>query len=264
MLRVAETTAKDARRKLWAGYVEPVEVVETEKDAPRTRKFEPQQVTVTEVTDSTTFWGQAASAKGALDTIMGTISAAFAANPPHPGAYKPKRNELLAAKFSADGQWYRAKVVKVLSASEIQVLYVDFGNSETVSHRDVAALPAGATGAALANEYHIAFLQRAPADWAAESAEFLREKILNQTVDVNVEYREAGVEYVTVFEGSEDIGLSVVANGLSTFKTRPAPHLQELLAGYTAAQAAAKAGRKSIWRYGDVTEDEAPELGRGR
>lgn len=266
VLLVAESSAKEARRKLWAGYVEPVAVeAVAEKDQPRNRKFEPSAVTVTELSNATTFWAHAAGSAGSLERIMGTIASYFSVNPPLPGAHTAKRNELLVAKFSADGQWYRAKVLKITSPSDIQVQYVDFGNFETVTSKDVAPLPAGAGGPGLAAEYHIAFLQTPPADWVDEATEVLRERILNKTINVNVEYRDAGVEYVTVHDDSNvDVGQDLVEQGLAQFKGRSAPHLQELLAGYTAAQVAAKKDRRAIWRYGDASEDDTPEFGRRR
>jgi hypothetical protein len=132
-----------------------------------------------------------------------------------------------------------------------------------------------------------------PGPCAHMHGSFLREKILNRTVRVNVEYREGGAEFVTVFGEDkvrarchaharpwlshrhiclvsnascchhltlcqEDTGLSLVSSGLSTFKGRSAPHLQELLSSYSAAQSAAKSSRKAMWRYGDITEDETP------
>ena len=52
-----------------------------------------QPVTVTEVSSATTFWGQSPASKSTLDHILHTLSTAFAANPPLPGAHTPKVNE---------------------------------------------------------------------------------------------------------------------------------------------------------------------------
>lgn len=57
---------------------------------------------------------------------MEQLRADMTATPPLPGSYAPKKGELCAAKFS-DGEWYRAKVERVV-ASKVHVLYVDFGN----------------------------------------------------------------------------------------------------------------------------------------
>lgn len=51
----------------------------------------------------------------------------LARNPPVIGAYTPRRGELCAARFSADKQWYRARIEGVRGKS-VEILYVDFGN----------------------------------------------------------------------------------------------------------------------------------------
>ena len=55
-----------------------------------------------------------------------------------------------------------------------------------------------------------------------------------------------------------DVGRTLVELGIVNYKGRTAPHLQELLAGYAAAQTAAKKERRAIWRYGDASEDDTP------
>ena len=37
-----------------------------------------------------------------------------------------------AAKYSADGKWYRAKVVDLKSSGLATVVYVDYGNTESL------------------------------------------------------------------------------------------------------------------------------------
>jgi len=38
----------------------------------------------------------------------------------------------VAAKFSVDGLWYRAKVIDLMPPGHVKVLYVDFGNDEVI------------------------------------------------------------------------------------------------------------------------------------
>ena len=49
-------------------------------------------------------------------------------NPPLPGAYTAKKGDVCAAKFSQDGQWYRAKVEKLDAGGQATVLFTDYGN----------------------------------------------------------------------------------------------------------------------------------------
>lgn len=46
-----------------------------------------------------------------------------------------------SARYSEDGQWYRAKIMSVDSPSDLRVLFIDYGNTECVDSKDVKALP---------------------------------------------------------------------------------------------------------------------------
>ena len=61
-----------------------------------------------------------------------------------------------AAKFSVDNEWYRAKVERV-GGGKINVLYIDYGNRETIQPHQVAALPSAfQTPKPFAKEYGVA------------------------------------------------------------------------------------------------------------
>jgi Tudor domain len=65
--------------------------------------------------------------------------------------------DLCAAKF-ADGNWYRARVERMAKGgSNVEVLYVDYGNRESVASTSCAALPSAFTAAKpYAHEYTLA------------------------------------------------------------------------------------------------------------
>ena len=44
------------------------------------------------------------------------------------------------AQFSADGKWYRSKVIDITSSGVVEVLYVDYGNSESLPLDSVCKL----------------------------------------------------------------------------------------------------------------------------
>ncbi|KAK9877509.1 hypothetical protein WA026_018618 [Henosepilachna vigintioctopunctata] len=52
-----------------------------------------------------------------------------------------KNDEIYASKYKKDGQFYRAKIHMRLSETEAQVLFVDYGNIETVKLRNLCKLP---------------------------------------------------------------------------------------------------------------------------
>lgn len=132
-LKTAEDSAKAAKKKIWANYVEEVkeeEVKEEDKeDKVGERKVNHEKVVVTEVTPELHFFAQHTDQGAKLETLMSKLHKEFQDSPPLAGAFTPKRNDLCAAQFSEDNEWYRAKVEKV-QGQNATILYVDYGNKE--------------------------------------------------------------------------------------------------------------------------------------
>lgn len=132
-LKTAEDSAKAAKKKIWANYVEEVkeeEVKEEDKDDKVVeRKVNHEKVVVTEVTPELHFFAQHTDQGTKLETLMSKLRKEFQESPPLAGAFTPKRNDLCAAQFSEDNEWYRAKVEKV-QGQKATILYVDYGNKE--------------------------------------------------------------------------------------------------------------------------------------
>ena len=53
---------------------------------------------------------------------------------------------MYAVKFSVDGQYYRAKILKELGGSKYNVKYVDYGNYETANKDAIGLLPENLKG----------------------------------------------------------------------------------------------------------------------
>jgi len=53
-----------------------------------------------------------------------------------------KKGTLCAALFSADDMWYRTKVVGSAGRGEIEVKFIDYGNTEVVPEGTLRKLPA--------------------------------------------------------------------------------------------------------------------------
>ncbi len=62
------------------------------------------------------------------------------------------------ARYSQDGEWYRAKVEKELPDRQVAVLFIDYGNREVTSAAKCAPLPGvqGASAPGYAREYTLA------------------------------------------------------------------------------------------------------------
>jgi len=46
------------------------------------------------------------------------------------------KGTLCAAKFSHDGKWYRAKVIGSLGKGQLEVLFIDYGNTDIINSED--------------------------------------------------------------------------------------------------------------------------------
>ena len=52
-----------------------------------------------------------------------------------------KKGTLCAAKFSVDNQWYRARVTGTQGKGVHDVVFIDFGNTESIAGDDLKKLP---------------------------------------------------------------------------------------------------------------------------
>lgn len=137
-LKTAEDSAKKLRKRIWANYVEEViekVVEESKEETVAERKVAYEKVVLTEIPAITKeskelrFYAQHADQGAKLESLMAKLRQDFQANPPITGAYTPKRGDLVAAKFSEDNEWYRAKVERI-QGGNATVLYIDYGNKE--------------------------------------------------------------------------------------------------------------------------------------
>jgi len=264
-LTSAEKSAKDRKINRWNNYVEEVKAPEeVEKSEPKERSVNYKKIVITEVTKELHFYAQIVENGPKLEKLTNELRAELEARPPVAGAYTPKVGDSCVAKFSADNEWYRAKVTKVEGA-KVHVLYIDYGNAETTVPTKLAQLPAGFSALpAQAHEYALALVQLPKdEDYAEAAVDQLKSEILNDAEYLtNNEYKDGPVDYVTLYnQDKEDIGKLLIANGHALCEKRRDRRLHKLVTEYLKAQDSAKESRANIWRYGDITEDDANEFG---
>merc|ERR1719412_2932122 len=266
LIAVSEENAKKRKEKRWANYVEEAknddEEKEDDKKDEQERKVKYETVVITEVTDEAHVYAQHVDEGPKLVGLMKQLREEFSQNPPLAGAFQPKRGDVCAAKF-VDNEWYRVKVEKV-SGSEATVLYMDYGNKATIPKSKCGSLPASFHGLpAFAKEYALAFMTLAPdEDYAASGIQALKEDFLDRKVRINCEYKVGTLDYVTVFNDSnDDLGKSLVQDGLMMVDKVRGRRLAKVVNSYVEAQESAKKNHLNIWEYGDITGDEAREFG---
>ncbi|XP_030753895.1 staphylococcal nuclease domain-containing protein 1 [Sitophilus oryzae] len=267
-LKQAEDGAKSQKLKIWKNYVEeePKEKVEEERpNVERSANYE--EVIVTEITPEGSFFVQKVAEGPKAESLLSKLRQEFEANPPLPGAYTPKRGDICAAQYSVDNEWYRVKVEKI-QAGKTQVLYIDYGNRETLSTTRLASLPAAYSNEKpFATEYVMPYvILPKDEEFKAIALKYLREDTSVGKVYLNVEFRTQGAPAAASLHkdtsGSQDIFKGLIAEGLllvENVKRRQ----NKLLESYRTAQDEAKKGHLNIWEYGDITEDDAKEFGLG-
>ncbi|KFP13485.1 Tudor domain-containing protein 1, partial [Egretta garzetta] len=121
--------------------------------------------------------------------------------------FKPKLGEACCARFSGDGRWYRALVLKA-SQSVVTVLYADYGNTETLPLSKVLPI----TDSYLKLPFQTIMCSLAgieKAEWSPLLLDKLKEMLLNKYVTITVKGINGNVNLVTVEKICENGSLNV-------------------------------------------------------
>ncbi|CAB3411232.1 unnamed protein product [Caenorhabditis bovis] len=256
----AENRAKKAKKNIWANYTETElqDEVEIQKNDTAERKTQYRKVAVTDVAkDSLRFSAQNVEDGARLEKMTSELRTQLSQNPPISGSYTPRRGDLCVAKFSVDGQWYRAKVESV-KAGQAEILYIDYGNRETVPSASLAQIPSGfSSQSAGAREYHLALAKLPTEDYIPLAiSEFEALLFSAPSIEINTEYKVGTAEYVQALANNLDVAKVLIEDGFALVDKRREQQLQSLVSAYEAAEQKARKGRKNIWEFGDFTGNE--------
>ncbi|CAJ2504041.1 Uu.00g114350.m01.CDS01 [Anthostomella pinea] len=191
-----------------------------------------------------------------------------------PLANPPKAGEYVSAKFSADDQWYRARVRSNDRANKVaEVVYVDYGNTEMIPWAKLRPLdqPQFTTQKlkAQAIDAALSFIQLPTAtDYFREAIDFITESTDGRSLVASFDFVDTkeGLSYITLFDekasGSfaDSINKEVVANGYAMVPKKlkaweRGRASEEVLKKLREVESQAKADRNGMWQYGDITED---------
>lgn len=264
-MSAAETRAKNAKRNIWSTWTDTEAEAKEEEAANQKseRTVNYKKVAVSDVGKfGTSFRVSAQSIEDGpkLERLMEELRVSIAASAA-PSNVTVKRGEMVAAKFSADKQWYRAKVESV-RAGQADVHYVDFGNRETISTSDIAALPSLTPLAPTAKDYYLALVTVPQDEDYAGFALTALQRLLGSaaTAEVNVEYSLGGAQYAQVMveiNGEKvDVGKALIEDGFALADKRREQRLQKLVTAYSDAEKKARKERANIWEFGDFTGTE--------
>lgn len=289
-LFAAEQKAKDTRRGMWQDWDPSQEAAENggEYEYPaatngvngngeasavqRERNYKDVTVTYVDPANARLKVQLGGSGKVNLDSLMKEF-ASFHVSPGNaqPLAQPPKTGDIVSAKFTQDGVWYRARVRRNDRDNKTsEVVYIDYGNSETQPWGALRPLEPVKFGAQRlkpqAVDAALSFLQFPTApEYLSESVNMLNDVVVDRSLVANIDYSDSrdNLMWVTLLDPkasdiSQSINAEVVNEGLAMVprKLRPfersAPEVVEDL---KKKEAAAKSERRGMWEYGDLTED---------
>lgn len=283
-LFAAETKAKDARKGMWHDYDPSAEEGEdpiteapaangtaTNGDVLQKKDYRDALISHIEPTGRLKLQ-MIGSGSANLTSLMSSFKK-FHILPsnaaPLPGP--PKAGDFVAAKFSADGEWYRAKIRRNdREAKKADVLFFDYGNSETVPWSSLRPLnqPQFSTQTLKpqAVDAAFSFLQfPTTSEYLEDAVDFIGRTMGDKPLVASVDFTDKdGTLWVTLFDSESEAGeaeslnkeivaegCAMVARKLRSWElSRP-----KVLESMREKEAEAKAERRGMWEYGDLTED---------
>lgn len=187
----------------------------------------------------------------------------------------PRVGDLVAAQFSQDNDWYRARTRRVdRDAQTAEVTYIDYGNSESVAWSKLRPLtqPQFSTQKvkAQAIDAVLSYIQlpTSSAAYLPDAVGFLTDATEGRELVANVDFvaPDTGILHVTLLDPrssttvEESINADVIREGLALVPKKLARWEQmgaggEVLKSLRGLEEEAKTERRGMWEYGDLTED---------
>ncbi|KAJ6257529.1 hypothetical protein Dda_7314 [Drechslerella dactyloides] len=279
VLFAAERAAKEARKNIWKDWTPAEDEEEAEPSnaaaedtATYTKRQDYRDVVVTNAEETGKLKVQlVGSGTEQLEKMMAEFRIFHSSksnDTPLPAP--PRVGDVVASRFSEDGSYYRARVRRVdREAKKADVLYMDYGNSETVPFSSLRPLTQAQFSTTKlkpqAVDAYLSFCQFPGSEmYSKDAVSYLMELTGNKELVGNVDYTDKdGTMYLTLFQkasqtADENINKNMVEEGmcmvprkLKAWERAYSDRLDVL----RQAEEAAKTGRRGMWEYGDLTED---------
>ncbi|KAF4550460.1 Hypothetical protein D9617_17g047280 [Elsinoe fawcettii] len=289
-LFAAESKAKEGRKNLWQDW-DPSQDAEANGDdsyangtngtngtngdstAPVERRKDYRDVVITHIDPETAKLKiqQVGTGTSALSELMNSfrsfhISSSGGLDGP------PKAGDFVSAKFTEDDVWYRARIRRNDRENKTsEVVYVDYGNSETIPWSRLRPLDQARFGPQKlkpqAVDAVLSFVQFSGSpEYLKEATYFIEETTAGKQLVANVDFIDSkdATLYVTLFDpkksdkADQSVNAEVVAEGLAMVPRKLKAWERgatDVLQGLKKREEEAKSERRGQWEYGDLTED---------
>lgn len=286
-LNAAEQKAKESRKGMWKDWDPSQDAAQDEAAAPlasngangdsaeTSRRKDYRDVFITHINreDGKLMLQQiGTSTTGALTELMRAFSS-FHLNKANatPLSGIPKVGDIVSAQFSADKQWYRARVRRVdRAANTVDLVYIDYGNSEQLPISSLRPLSqpqfsvSKLKGQATPAVFSFIQLPMAP-QYLAETIEYLDETTQDRQLVANVDsIDQDGTLHVTLMDSSApnpdaSINADLVREGLARVPKKLKAFERsagDTLASLKKLQTQASQDRKGMFEYGDPEDSD--------
>lgn len=264
----AENSAKQSKLGVWENYDEEAERLRKQQEREKReaernekKKDEILNVRVTEIVSSTSFYftilkeGENQEEKVANEIKQLNLSDDSV------NTSSLKEGDHVLSKFQ--GEWYRAKVSKVLDENTLSVFYIDYGNYDKVEKSTVRPLPSSisvSTIPPLANHGSLAYVKKSFIDdeYGEDAAYFFRKYTWGKDLTANVEYVDGDTHYVILTDPSQEVSVNeaLVEEGLLKVQHKLRFGNKQFVKKLREFEKRAISDRKNIWRYGDISSDD--------
>ncbi|OBA22999.1 hypothetical protein METBIDRAFT_35532 [Metschnikowia bicuspidata var. bicuspidata NRRL YB-4993] len=184
----------------------------------------------------------------------------------------PKKNDIVSAKFSENGKYYRARVINYdRGSNKYDVKHVDFGNVDQVPLSSLRGLPKKFALDVIKPFAHTCKLQNIdlppnkPKDYLTDALYVLEDLTFDKKLVLSgLPSSTEGVEYDAVLYDSEQsltnpdytINKQLVLEGYGMVEVKCAPHLKAYVDELVVAERKAKSDRVGCWELGDIRAEE--------
>lgn len=168
-----------------------------------------------------------------------------------PSQYTPRHNDIVAAQFSADNTWYRARITKSNpAAQQANVRYIDYGNSELLHYSRLRPLSASLSAIpAFAKEAQLSFvaLLDPASEYGPEAVERFQDYTEGRKLVACIDLKEPNLLHISLFDpqnsssADASINIALVRDGLARVDTKS--RLRQVAPSVVLAKAAEEAKR---------------------
>lgn len=270
-----EKAAKEAKKGVWSDYVEPVAVDRSVAQSPNA----PRKTYVGNVCEigfgGRIFVQNRDTCKASLSTVeSGLASLSLDAAPASPvTGLKP--GTIVAAKFSADNRWYRAKLLFVHRDGGVDVRFVDYGNEEKLTAKNIRRFGIAAgfiSSPPIAVEVALEHLVVPGADDPSGIAagEYLRELVYDKDITVSIGATEGPGKVIgdilIPVPGSADsaskplsVSEEMLKSGLARIVRKSDRASKAAFKKLRPFEEIGIATRQYLWNYGEAVESDCDD-----